>query len=792
MAKKELRLAVVIYGGASLAVYMHGVTKELIKLVRASKVLHEMGHAAAARSSYADGPDPRPPDTEAVYFEILKAINRTDDFRVVIDVIAGASAGAINGIMLAKALVDDARLDAQTPLWLDGADSEALAAETVGRWRKWYLYPMLRALSRWLPRDITESAETQRKLARLVRASWFRPPFSGERLCHLFFDGLAKLGATRRAGSSLLPPGQRLDVYASLTDLAGYPRTIRLNDGLVVREKEHAAFCRLSHVAGQFGGIGGNPGSESDFADENLPGLVWAARASSSYAGAFPPFRHDELLRVTAELGIAWPAEARFLADRLRTREDLPMSAELDPARRWFVDGGIVNNKPFGAVLEALNHRPADRQVCRRLLYVEPDPTLPATPDHERSLGYLGMLHAAASTIPRNQPILEELNAIVALDARVQVNRRVIESHRERIAEITAEASGMHAGQPFTAELVAYLRQALEDRAEAEMGIAHDGYLQRRLWRLVDALVEAWAGLAGTRDPVLARSVEWAVAEWWSIDPALADREGRSRLHRQQSFLDRFDVSYRIRRLQFLIRQINELEADRTIAATTVDALDAFKQRTYEFSDRCFRLRRAERLDESLLARLRAVASGTALTGTDSRLLLEGLAASLDLQALDREFDAELAALLRSDIEAHVRKTLLSDYVGFPFVDVLLLGSGSLDEGPDPLTPIRIDRISPADAHSLDSVFDGLRSRELMGFLGFFNRDYREHDYLWGRLNGAERLVDLLVEAAGEAVGDPRGLKRALFETIVAAERQRLPGCAAHLDAIAAATQRLV
>ena len=33
---RELRLAVVLYGGASLAIYMHGTTKELHRLVKAS------------------------------------------------------------------------------------------------------------------------------------------------------------------------------------------------------------------------------------------------------------------------------------------------------------------------------------------------------------------------------------------------------------------------------------------------------------------------------------------------------------------------------------------------------------------------------------------------------------------------------------------------------------------------------------------------------------------------------------------------------------------------------------
>ena len=37
MRQKELRRALVCYGGVSLAVYMHGVTKEIWHLARASR-----------------------------------------------------------------------------------------------------------------------------------------------------------------------------------------------------------------------------------------------------------------------------------------------------------------------------------------------------------------------------------------------------------------------------------------------------------------------------------------------------------------------------------------------------------------------------------------------------------------------------------------------------------------------------------------------------------------------------------------------------------------------------------
>lgn len=42
MHEKELRLALVCYGGVSLAIYMSGVTSEVLKVVRASRAYHSV------------------------------------------------------------------------------------------------------------------------------------------------------------------------------------------------------------------------------------------------------------------------------------------------------------------------------------------------------------------------------------------------------------------------------------------------------------------------------------------------------------------------------------------------------------------------------------------------------------------------------------------------------------------------------------------------------------------------------------------------------------------------------
>src|SRR5437867_1937863 len=85
---RELRLAVVCYGGSSLAIYMHGVTKELHRLVKGSALL-DAGLT----------PDSGAP-SESVYGALLRELGseRGVRTRVVVDVVAGTSAGGINGI----------------------------------------------------------------------------------------------------------------------------------------------------------------------------------------------------------------------------------------------------------------------------------------------------------------------------------------------------------------------------------------------------------------------------------------------------------------------------------------------------------------------------------------------------------------------------------------------------------------------------------------------------------------------------------------------------------------------
>src|SRR5690606_41916290 len=106
-------------------------------------------------------------DTEAIYFELLRDIGRRVELRVIVDVIAGASAGGINGVMLARAIAHDLPVGHLRDMWLDSGDVTELLAESrrARRWSKPFMSPFVWALA-WSDYSAgVRDAEVRQKLS---------------------------------------------------------------------------------------------------------------------------------------------------------------------------------------------------------------------------------------------------------------------------------------------------------------------------------------------------------------------------------------------------------------------------------------------------------------------------------------------------------------------------------------------------------------------------------------------------------------------------------------------------
>lgn len=748
MREKELRLALICYGGVSLAVYMHGITKEIWRMARASRAFHD---------------DTMPVETsQRVYRELIETIEKDAKIRVraMVDIVAGASAGGINGIFLANAIATGKSLDPLTDLWLEKADVDVLLApdkRPLSRFSKFWATPIAWALARRKGGTVDATVdpatqdEVSSKLSRFVRAKWFQPPFSGEGFTRLLLDGFAAMEELPSA-QPLLPDGQPLDLFVTVTDFHGHNELLKLNSPPQIMEKEHRLIIAF-HDAGE------GARSIGEIAD-----LTFAARATASFPGAFPPFNVAELDKTLAERGIAWPTRTDFLT---RTFPRRAKQGRLDEA--VLIDGSVLVNAPFSPAIQALTDRPARREVDRRIVYIDPRPDMRGITTREEDgegPGFFRTVFGAVSDIPREQPIRDNLDAIEGRSRRIRRMRRIVESIRPEIdAMIEAEfGRTLFLNRPTAARLSNWRKKA-QERAALEAGYAYMAYGQLKLSGIVEDLVSTLdamgeESIGGLRDAI-----------WGHVRKTVLDQPDAISDHGANesaiAFFREHDLPFRIRRLRALLRRLGQIEETESCDP---ELLDKARESIFGTLSTYLDQQQPEADDRFERARSDAVANPGAALAELARLR--------NLRRIDDDSEAHLIAAL-GELPKPERRTLLLAYLGFPFVDIATLPL--LDgEGLDEFDPVKVDRIAPEDARAIreGGSIETLKGIEFNSFGAFFSRSYRENDYLWGRLHGADRLIDIIASTVPADRQLDKGaimaLKKKAFQIILDEENERL------------------
>jgi patatin-related protein len=760
MREKELRFALICYGGISLAVYMHGITKEVWRLAAASRAFHDGTSLSGSGGVYRD-----------LLTDIAARSNVR--LRVLADIVAGASAGGINGIFLARALATGQSLDPLTDLWLDDADVDRLIdpdARPLSAATKFWAVPIagwaMKRRGNVIDRTVGEGAqdEVRAKLSRFVRARWFEPPFGGETFSNLLLDAFEAMDAGP-SGPALVPGGQPVDLFVSVTDFAGHSVPLALNSPPRVTEDEHRLMLHFREDSGA--------GKRLD----DVPGLTAAARATASFPGAFPPFTLRELDRVLEKRKIAWPGRDAFI------RAQLPVGAEGDPADRVLIDGSVLANAPFRPAIAALKQRPARREIDRRFVYIDPKPDFRsisfgkpgevAEGEEARLPGFLPTILGALSEIPREQPIRENVEAIEGMSRRIRRMQHIVDAMKVEVEEQVAALFGttFFLDTPTVARLGKWRAKA-QDQAAARAGFAYAPYGHLKLSAVVEelaSLIDRLLPPEGSVHQINRRLALWEEARARGLD-RISGRKGAGASGDAIAFFRTHDLGFRIRRLRFLARELD------TAVEATREGRDPVCEDMREAIFTALGLY-LDRQGDSWLADLDV--SADAGPGA----WIDAIAARRDLTVIDGEADALIAAALAA-MPRDDRRTLLLAYLGYPFYDIatlpLLQG-----EGFDEFDPIKIDRISPSDATAIRTGGAGamLKGIEFNSFGAFFSRAYRENDYLWGRLHGADRLIDIVSSSVGGDNAMPAdalaALKRRAFHAILDEEEERLPKVAA-------------
>lgn len=752
----ELRLALVCYGGVSLAIYMHGVTKELHKLVVASRRFDELGPSGV-------NPFGEETDTCFAYFEALRDL-AADGHRlsVSIDVIAGTSAGGINGVCLAKVLARNGSQDALKSLWIDEGDLKTLLrSPAIGGWRMRAVIAALRTL-----RDVSEP----------------NFPLRGDHMSRLLYDAIEAMDKPANEDrSTLVPDGGSLDLFVTMTDLYGIPVLAPTGaGGASQRETEHAQVLQFSTTG------------RDDALDARSTGaLAFSARATSCFPGAFPPVSLDSFREEISGRGL----DADHVHTLFKHRYGDPKAANTSV---WFVDGGVLDNAPFDLVIKAISEKRAQSEVIRRVVYIQPDPGLrldqtpkksPGGPDSPP--GYLPGLVKAVGKTKGSHSILRDLFTLRDLNVRVAEIGAISAMQMEQVSTAiqqawvkgkdgatTADPTGEAVWNIDDPDDVKLLADTIYEHATTYVGAGYPAYCRLKVdeagRRLADEISQRFV-----YPPDSSRSsfVRAAISAW-----------ARNRISWNQmdteklmELLGPVDVPYRERRLMFIQAGINAL---------------------YDVCDGAPDQPRREQLDElkdkawGLLEQVRSAPAAVVAPGLGGVIGFLGDDLSDEMTFRDpREFaaehDAEFATVftayrkglddrLGSSIpmwEAFValtpgwkpehRRALLSRYLGFPLWDALIFPTIALARLPQ-FTPITVSQFSPLAATAIPWK-NKLKGVSLGHFAAFVSAEWRENDYLWGRLDAAELILRTL-NSSGHAVAD--SLTSTREEAITQAGRQ--------------------
>jgi patatin-related protein len=757
---KELRLALVCYGGSSLAVYMHGVTKELHRLVKGSALLE----AASGEGS----------PSEEVYGRLLDEVAQKHPeqlrTRVVVDVIAGTSAGGINGVCLAKGIAHNRSVDGFRDLWFEKGDIDGLLSAPG-----------------WVP-------GRKLKFAWVALRALKHSPLRGDLMARWIYDAFRKMDATSSTPAgidTLMPDGHKLELFVTATDFYGYGRQVPFTDPNPIQDRRHRHVLDFRY--------GGDDGRD-DFDGNSNGALTLAARVTSSIPGAFPPVSFEDLREW---LGDERPVDFEDIDRRFFRLYEL---AKFPAAWTWFVDGGVLDNKPFGPAIEAIRERPADVQVDRRLLYLEPDPGVGLSPTRREKPTMVQAALGGLTGLPRSEPILDDLVEVGALNERVRRIQDIIETSWSEIDEhvetIVRKVAGELHGIPKDPndQKLADIQKTTIEEARKSAGFSYATYVRLKISGVVDRYAET-AGLVCNLPPdsthaLLARSVLRCWAEkrglfQKSIEPTAE----------QKAFLISFDLPYSERRLRFVIDGFNALYKNAGKDGFPERAqIDEAKGRLWDAVVTLRGVASGKDFDEALRTRFDACFAVDAMrefmqkSGFDEEAYVERHAENLDaleealrvyLKQQLSGFTGDLYTGLLSLTEGwddKVRWGLLVRYLGFPFWDVLLYPIQALsDVGERDI--VQIVRLSPRDSKRIPPEHPD--EKKLVGagqghFGAFLSRQGREQDYLWGRLDGAERFVHMLLRDASEA--DRQRWCNEAFAAILQEDEQAVPKAAALVE----------
>lgn len=693
--QREIRLALVLNGGVSLAVWIGGVVAELDRARRAGV---DLAPTDAAGERVPTG-DPLT-DLYGALLDATGSVLRTD-------VIAGASAGGLNGCLLATAVASGGKVDDVRDTWVD-----------LGSFRS-----MLRSGLDPDPPSILKGDDYFLvQMEREFGARLSRPPLD--------------------------TPHSRVDLFVTGTDLLGEEVLHRDDFGGIITDREHRAVFHFTHDP--------RPDLDrpSDFEPANARQLSRVARSTASFPGAFEP----SYCRVSVP-------DAQLQAGE-ETYSDLRSIASFSTSR-WVIDGGVLDNAPFRPALGAIARAPAAGHVRRVLCYVTPyaSPAGAERSDLDNPPAFAAVV-GASSSLPRDLTFTETLESLEEYRERVRRRRQ----GRERLIALDDATRRKLATTLFESYCNARLRTSCEDvlrrLLEYDTASRDSGHSTQRPLRpvaeiLSDDILVPWVPMKD--DFAAAAALDRDLPTRWGIgtvahishvvldlfsqvleiSPPLHSEE-RAGLTAARRALSALITETHDRRDAYLSKTQAALGADTSPFDPNGGDRRALKLACDTYADVIPAGREREMMREVARATYDGAVAARALLAEGSRA--HALAPKRS-ESLIHQLDGLTEDLPSTDPELVLARRLLA-------IEVIQEALNETREHDQRLDFMRINAEAVCELDGRNRPEHKLTGLGLNHFAAFYKRSWRANDWMWGRLDGASRLVEILLE--------PRSLRLAI------------------------------
>lgn len=718
--QQEVRVAIALNGGISLAIWMGGCAVELDAARRAHRGVETLTplppskHATTAKSFLTGSPpaprlagDPPAVAQRTMYNAICRAFGR----ELVIDLMSGASAGGINGALLSCAIAHERRLQPNflRTKWLQLGDLSTLLQRT----------------SNPGPRSLMRGRMFHRELERTFGALTLSPSDSKKAAeLELTAEDFALTALPSDQSPLEQPLIPSLDV--TTTNLVGIERTFAdaWNGSLVAREYRGRFQFRLKD-------------------DYNAKNLATAARSSASFPFAFEPWAVEEQ-----------PARLAGLS-----------------TGSFLIDGGLLDNAPIKAVLDLIPDRAASRQVARYVCYLNADP--PLSEAEELAKAAKGRSRGEDER-PVQAPSLSKLaGKCIGLPGKARfVDQLDVIERRARLARFArdSEPGLLGASTEALEELATQLLPAyrtrrtllsLEELFESEQSIRdvlRDGPTPPLPWvptRVADRSQVVWGwGLRAAQRVIhlLLDAIRAAVKDAQKddrTDRLLSLLDARTAIDHQLSVIhEERAVLLPNSRISALVKKLAEPSLPGEDPVAKLQAVWSDPDATAGRAVRAA-ARTAVGLKDDLRVVHREGARARDLdydlfgprTGDDDARAEAFITRALHIEVIRRshgdERDIDSAQVVRFvQLTPCTKVPIFTKWVKKP-------PPGTDEETPS--APDGIDEETPATPE------DKLAGIRLGHFASFYRSAWRANDFMWGRLDASTRIVELLVDPARAA-----------------------------------------